>query len=719
MTNSILRKLLSNNHRSTVVQSELLKDYGRSNNFLMKILFAHWIMASTVMGYAHGFYLMGFIGGAVICSIAFIGFKFLPNTTYSRILMGVSLMLFSALYIQQHLGRIEIHFHIFAALAWLIRYKDLKPLLAAVVTVALHHLVFNYCQQFEVNILGTPLMIFDYGTGLDIVILHAAFVIFEAAFLSYIITQLTDQYSSAVDKSNNTLVALNALDYVIKTKDASERLDAGNEHAYIVNTLLQWMNENIAVQEAMNQATACLMIVDREGLIIEYNQAAENLFTHAQTDYQTEGVNYSPSSLQHRPVTELLKGRMNVTELASLQAQKNIDFEISSISLHTVLNPIINETGERLGAVIEWTDRTQAVRIENEIQDIVTAASSGDLSCRINTENKEGFYQHMASGMNQLLFEVQKIIKDSSDVLSALSSGNLNQRIEAQYSGDFGKLKENVNGMIDKLTGIVDTIKRTSSTVSDGARDIAGGNQNLSIRTEQQSTSLQDTSASMVEMTATVKSNASYASEAESLVIDARNQAEQGGEVVSKAVLAMSEISKSSEKIADIIGVIDSIAFQTNLLALNAAVESARAGEQGQGFAVVASEVRNLAGRSAVAANEIKGFIEDSVGKVEEGAKLVDESGNTLRGIVASVNEASRVVGEIAAANHEQSSGIDIVNIAISQIDEMTRQNAALVEEAAVASEAMGAQASELNEQISFFSTAGEKITTNNLRQAS
>jgi methyl-accepting chemotaxis protein len=207
----------------------------------------------------------------------------------------------------------------------------------------------------------------------------------------------------------------------------------------------------------------------------------------------------------------------------------------------------------------------------------------------------------------------------------------------------------------------------------------------------------------MEEMTSTVKQNADNAREANQLALAASKQAQSGGEVVSKAVEAMSEINNSSKKIADIIGVIDEIAFQTNLLALNAAVEAARAGEQGRGFAVVAGEVRNLAQRSAGAAKEIKGLINDSVDKVDDGSRLVDETGKTLEEIVNAVKKVSDIISEIAAASQEQSSGIEEVNRAISQMDEMTQQNAALVEEAAAAGEAMNEQAGSLNELMNFF----------------
>jgi methyl-accepting chemotaxis protein len=266
-----------------------------------------------------------------------------------------------------------------------------------------------------------------------------------------------------------------------------------------------------------------------------------------------------------------------------------------------------------------------------------------------------------------------------------------------------GSLLAELARMRDKLTGIVGEVQHGSQAVSSAAQQIAKGNDDLSQRTQEQASSLEETAASMEEMTSTVKQNAENASFANQLARGAREQAERGGEVAAQAVVAMDEINASSRRIADIVGLIDEIAFQTNLLSLNAAVEAARAGEQGRGFAVVASEVRSLSQRSAAAAKEIKGLINESVQRVQAGSALVDQSGAALTGIVDSVKKVTDIVAEIAAASQEQSAGIDQVNRAVMQMDEVTQQNAALVEEAAAAARAMQEQAQELQRQVKFF----------------
>ena len=293
-------------------------------------------------------------------------------------------------------------------------------------------------------------------------------------------------------------------------------------------------------------------------------------------------------------------------------------------------------------------------------------------------------------------------------VIQAALHGDLVDRVSLQGKAGFlATLSASVNELLDSMANAIRQIQTVSSEVSRGAEAISAGNSNLSQRTEEQSSSLEETATSMEQMTATVKQNAENAGQANQLAIAARGQAESGGTVVGKAVSAMAEINESSRKIADIIGVIDEIAFQTNLLALNAAVEAARAGEQGRGFAVVASEVRSLAGRSATAAKEIKALIQDSVRKVEDGSTLVTESGQTLEQIVVSVKKVSDIVAEIAAASREQSSGIEQVNRAVMQMDELTQQNGTVVEEARAASRTMAEQARNLSTMMERYRVSG------------
>jgi len=341
--------------------------------------------------------------------------------------------------------------------------------------------------------------------------------------------------------------------------------------------------------------------------------------------------------------------------------------------------------------------------IEGDIQKLVNEALNGDLSQRIDLSDKEGFFQALSKGINELIDVNESVINDVSRVMGALSRGDLSERINASYQGAFAQLKDDSNKTVIKLTEVVGNISESADKVRTGSAEIAAGNTDLSQRTEEQASSLEETSSSMEELSKVVRQNADKAKNANKLAQSAQLTAQQGGQVVSDAIGAMNSINEASGKISDIIGVINEIAFQTNLLALNAAVEAARAGEQGRGFAVVAGEVRNLAQRSATAAKEINDLIRNSVNKVQEGTTLVNESGETLSEIVNSVKSVCIVMEEIMVSANEQSQGIEQVNSAVVQMDEMTQQNAALVEEASAASQSMSEQAGDMRAQISFF----------------
>jgi len=303
----------------------------------------------------------------------------------------------------------------------------------------------------------------------------------------------------------------------------------------------------------------------------------------------------------------------------------------------------------------------------------------------------------------QLRNTVEDVLEKTLAAMTALSNGDLTKRMEGSFTGQFAMLQSTINQCFDNLAKTLSEILAVANNVSGDSTDIAQGNNNLSARTVEQAANLQETASSMEEMTATVKQNATNASSANELAVNASEQALRGGSIVETAVEAMNGLNNSSKKISDIIGVINDIAFQTNLLALNASVEAARAGNQGRGFAVVASEVRDLAGRSATAAKEIKELIEDSAKRVDESSDLVNRSGDSLGEIVAGVQEVTRIIGDIAIASNEQSDGISGVNKAISQIDALTQQNAALVEQAAAASANLNTQAKELTRLVSTF----------------
>jgi methyl-accepting chemotaxis protein/methyl-accepting chemotaxis protein-1 (serine sensor receptor) len=400
-----------------------------------------------------------------------------------------------------------------------------------------------------------------------------------------------------------------------------------------------------------------------------------------------------------RQVNALIDGHVKVQnrvmEVVSRYAKGDFSQEIEDLP------------GER-AAVKTALDQVKAnlEGVNGDLMALVAAAGRGEFSARGEAGKYEHSFRKMVEGLNQLMAVNERALKDLGVVLSALAQGDLTHRVTNEYQGMLLELKDNANQTVEKLTEIVGQIKDAVESINVASKEIASGNTDLSQRTEEQASSLEETASSMEELTGTVKQNAENAKQANQLAAGASQVASRGGEVVQQVVVTMSGISESSKKIADIISVIDGIAFQTNILALNAAVEAARAGEQGRGFAVVATEVRNLAQRSAGAAKEIKDLITDSVHKVGEGTRLVDEAGQTMGEIVTSVKRVTDIMSEITAASQEQSSGIEQVNTAITQMDQVTQQNAALVEEAAAAAESLEEQARSLQQAVAIFRVA-------------
>lgn len=348
----------------------------------------------------------------------------------------------------------------------------------------------------------------------------------------------------------------------------------------------------------------------------------------------------------------------------------------------------------------------QFVAMRDAINHLAQAAANGEFSERGDTSAFQNDFRDMVSALNGLMENAERGLGDVARMLRALAANDLRARISGEHRGMFNQLKNDANHTAEQLAAVLQQIRDAAGAVDTAAQEIASGNSDLSGRTEQQAASLEETASSMEELTSTVKQNAENAAHANQLASDTGGVAAQGGEVVRKVVATMQQINASSGRIADIISVIDGIAFQTNILALNAAVEAARAGEQGRGFAVVASEVRALAQRSAEAAKEIKQLIGESTGRVAEGSELVDQAGQTIEQVVASVRRLGDLVAEIAAASAEQSSGIEQVNETVTHMDHVTQQNAALVEEATAAARTLEQQAGELRGLVGAFQIA-------------
>lgn len=470
--------------------------------------------------------------------------------------------------------------------------------------------------------------------------------------------------------------------------------------------------ENQRIRQALDSSSSSIMLADTAGQIVFVNRAASKLFTDMEPELRSSMPKFQASKIVGSSFDIF---HANASEprgvLQSMQGSHTATIPLASRKMQISAYPVLDEKGSRIGVAVEWLDRTAETRVEKEVADVLGAAADGDLAQRLALDDKTGFLATLSKQVNGLLDVNQRVFGDISRVLDALARGRLTERVVDEYKGTYAKVKEDANATVDKLVSVVQQIQMSSDVVNAGALQLAQGNENLSQRTTEQAASLEETAASIEELTSTVRHNADNASQANQLATATRSLAEKGGDVVGRAVGAMRAINQSSRQIADIIGVIDEIAFQTNLLALNAAVEAARAGEQGRGFAVVASEVRTLARRSAESAKEIKTLIQDSVAKVDDGTRLVDESGKTLEEIVGSVKRVTDLIAEITSASREQATGVEEVNRAVTQMDQVTTQNAALVDEASAGTHALADQAKTLSEIVSFFNigTPGRK----------
>ena len=467
-------------------------------------------------------------------------------------------------------------------------------------------------------------------------------------------------------------------------------------------------DENLRIKMALDSVTTNVMIADNDRNIVYMNGSVKEMMVAAESDIRKALPNFDARKLDNAKIDVFHKHPEHQARmLSTFRDTHRTQIVVGGRTFSLIAAPIINAAGDRLGAVVEWKDRTLEVAVENEVSSIVSAAANGDFTQRISMAGKDGFFKMLGESLNQLLETSSVGLNEVVRVLSALAQGDLTETITNDYYGTFGQLKNDSNATVAQLTEIITQIKTATDTINVAAGEIAAGNLDLSQRTEEQAASLEETASSMEELTSTVKQNAENARQANQLALGASDVAIKGGQVVGQVVTTMTAINDSSKKIVDIISVIDGIAFQTNILALNAAVEAARAGEQGRGFAVVAAEVRSLAQRSASAAKEIKTLIGDSVEKVGNGTKLVEQAGKTMEEIVTSVKRVTDIMAEISAASQEQSSGIDQINKAITQMDQVTQQNAALVEQASAAARSMEDQAGNLSTAVSQFTLAG------------
>ena len=654
--------------------------------------------------------------------------RLLPGTRLSRCTIALAWMVLAATLIHQSGGMLETHFTAVILIALLLYYRDWLPLVVAAGAIAVHHVVFFVLQQR-----GLPFPVFAAGSGIGILALHAAYVVVETALLSVMAIQMRRQLVLlGHDPRQLAQLARDiAADVPLPAGVEATRFPADSLARALVQASQQLLQrrtqeqaslaDTLRIRAALDDVTTHVMIADRERNIVYVNRPLTKMLSAVQADLRRDLPQFDASDLIGRNIDIFHRNPAHQAALLDgLDRTWRAQIRVGGRTMRLIINPIIASDGARQGFVVEWSDLTAELQVEEELARIVQAAAQGDLARRVSCEGKEGFFLQLAGQLNGLLDTTAQSIAQISALLSALSRGDLTTRIEGDFHGVHAQIRDDANATVAELTSIVSSIQGASASINGTAAGLSEGNRNLAVRTEQQAASLEETAATMEELTATVRQNAEHARQANELASGAAAVAREGGEVVGQVVATMSEIETSSRRIAEILSVIDGIAFQTNILALNAAVEAARAGEQGRGFAVVASEVRTLAQRSADAAREIKGLIADSADKVTHGAALVDRAGATMGGIVTAVQQVNQIMGGISAASQEQSAGIEQVNQSIAQMDANTRQNAALVEQSTQATHGMAEHAARLGEAVARFQledTPGDAAVLQRLRE--
>ncbi|MCK9395521.1 MAG: methyl-accepting chemotaxis protein [Methylobacter sp.] len=464
------------------------------------------------------------------------------------------------------------------------------------------------------------------------------------------------------------------------------------------------------INQALDNVQSGVMVANTNLEIIYINDSVARIFKEAEQDIRKQLPNFAADKLMGASIDIFHKNPAHQRGmLENLKGSYSSELHIAGQTMNVIVSPVISDEGEHIGFVAEWQNKTHEVLIEQEIDRLVQDVKAGDLSARITMGDKQGFSKILSSGINELTDVIDSVFNDINRVMECMSQGDLTSAITNDYQGVYAECKNNINGSLTNLSNFIIQIRDAADFIDSSSQEIASGNNNLSGRAEQQAASLEQTAASMEQLASTVKNNARNTVHANEVVNAASQLAQKGGDVVNSAITAMQEINDSSNEIAEIIGVIDEIAFQTNLLALNASVEAARAGEQGRGFSVVATEVRNLAQRSANAAKQSNDLIQNSMQKVRAGTAFVNETGAALTEIVNSVAQVGEIVSQIAYASGEQTAGIDQVNHAVAQMDDITQQNAALAEQAAAGSIAMSEQSSNMTQLLSYFKVSSKR----------
>ncbi len=499
-----------------------------------------------------------------------------------------------------------------------------------------------------------------------------------------VVDLVTDYSNGKLDKAMERLPGQKA-----RISEAMDRVQTSLQDAATA------ARTNLRIRNALDKCTTNVMIADVDLNIIYMNETVTAMMTRNEAELRKVLPQFDARTLMGRNIDVFHKNPAHQRHmLAALKTTYKTQIQVGSLYFGLIANPIVDAQGNRLGSVVEWNDRTAEVGVEKELAAIVQAAAQGDFSERLTLDGKTGFFANLSTGMNELMATSEQGLSDVADLLAAFAEGDLTQRIERDYQGLFGKVKDSANATADNLKRVMGEVRSAADSLTGAANQVSATAQSLSQAASEQAASVEQTSASIEHMSASISQNSDNAKVTDGMATKASKEATDGGSAVSQTVVAMKQIAAK-------IGIVDDIAYQTNLLALNAAIEAARAGEHGKGFAVVAAEVRKLAERSQQAAKEIGELAGNSVNTAERAGKLLDE-------IVPSIQRTSELVQEIAAASAEQSDSVVQIGGAMGQLSKATQQNASASEELAATSEELSGQAEQLQHSIGFFNIGDE-----------
>jgi len=461
--------------------------------------------------------------------------------------------------------------------------------------------------------------------------------------------------------------------------------------------LRELIHENLRVRAALDTVSTNIMIADSSRRIIYMNRAVYEMFSRAAEDIRSDLPSFDVNTVLGSNIDIYHRNPDHQRRiLETFMGEHSAELTIGGRFFRHVSNPVFNEKGDRLGSVVEWSDLTDAKKVEDEVQGIVNAAQAGELRGRINLDGKMGNYLSLSRGINNLLDIADRVITEIGGALESLSRGDLTRRLEGEYQGSFAEIRTSLNTMISRLSEVIARVRFNSTALNQAAEQVNSTAQSITQSANQQASNVAEVSSSLEEMGSTITLNASNSRQTESMAVQSARDASEGGKAVASTVEAMNQIAGK-------IGIIEDIAYQTNLLALNAAIEAARAGEHGKGFAVVAGEVRKLAERSQAAAGEISELANSSTDVATTAGKLIGE-------IVPSINKTADLVQEITASSLEQSEGVSQIQRAMAELDDAAQHNASSSEELAATAEEMNAQSEQLRRLMDFFHVRDEDL---------